>query len=303
MDNITVHNIADAEDGLTAAFAYLIVGGWTGLLSGFVYAKLFGRKLIDPEFRGLRVSNRVMHKRALISGAIAAGSTLFLLWGNQLGDPSMLIALGNGVIVYTVLFEVVKDRISLSKIIVPAILTVIGGSLAAFNGSLSVTLKGILLVAVLSNLLDAFSEVVEQDGVRASDGVNLYLWRFFWLAATGTALGIAITMARGYSEMLLETMSNIVGFLPWVIATMFFVFLGGGIQLYIKKHMSISVILTITSTQILFGFPITILGDLIHENLFGDIPTDPSIWVIRFVGAICMVLGVLALRRTSSESG
>jgi len=50
---------------------------------------------VDPEFKKLQLNRKALNINAIIAGTISAGSTLFLLWGNQLGDPSVLIALGN----------------------------------------------------------------------------------------------------------------------------------------------------------------------------------------------------------------
>lgn len=301
MDNITVHNIATAEDGLTAAFAYLTVGGWTGVISGLIFSLIFGKRLLDRDFNGLVIRNSELHKQALISGAISAGGTLFLLWGNQLGDPSMLIALGNGVIVYTALYDIFTRQASGRQLIVPILLVIVGGALAAFSGSFYVTFLGILMVGVISNGLTALSEVVEQKGARASDGVNLFVWRFFWLATTGTALAYVVTTFRGYTAMWVATMQNLLLYLPWVVLTMFFVFLGIGLKLVLKKTNTISVVLLIMSVQIILGYPITLLGDSVHPGLFGEIPTDIAVWAIRVIGALLMIVGIIVLRNNHRE--
>lgn len=301
MDNITVHNIAIAQDGLTAAFAYLVVGGWTGFISGLIFSLLVGKRLLDPDFNGLVIRNREMHKQALIAGVISAGSTLFLLWGNQLGDPSVLIALGNGVIVYTALYDVFTKQASGRQLLVPIVMVIVGGALAAFSGSFYVTALGIVMVALVSNLLAAFSEVVEQKGAKASDGVNLFVWRFFWLASTGTILAIVVTSIRGYNDMLVTTMQHLMVYLPWVIATMFFVFLGIGLKLVIKKTNAVSVVLLIMSVQLLLGYPITLIGNAIHPGLFGAIPTDVTVWIIRALGALLMIFGIITLRRNDPK--
>ncbi|NES98342.1 MAG: hypothetical protein F6K32_24800 [Desertifilum sp. SIO1I2] len=82
LDNFTVHNLITAPDNLTAAFAYLIVGGWTGVTASLGFSWLLGKKLIDPEFTKLATRNPEMHLQAFISGGISAGSTLFLLLGS-----------------------------------------------------------------------------------------------------------------------------------------------------------------------------------------------------------------------------
>jgi len=301
MDNIVVHNLITAKDGLTAAFSYLIVGGWTGVILGVIFSILFGKWLIDKDFNGIIWNNRKMHLQALISGGISAGSTLFLLWGNQFGDPSALVALSTAVMVYTVAYDVITGQTKFRHIAVPIFGAIIGGALAAFNGSLAVTTTGILFVLIISNGLAAISEIAEQNGVRASDGVNLFIWRFFWLATTGTIIALAISATRGYTNLLFVTISNAINHIPFIGLTMFFVFLGIGLKLTLKKNNAVSIILLISSAQIVLAFPITIVGELVKPGLFGGIPTNPWVWIIRFIGASILIWSIFQLRETNPE--
>ena len=293
MDNVTVHNFITAEDDLTAAFSYLILGSWAGVFSSLLYAKLFGKRLIDEKFTKIVIKNQRMHIYAAVSGAISAGSTLFSLWGNQLGDPSMLVALGNAVIIYTLFFEVITKQMTLRYILFPALFVLIGSFMASFGGSIHITLKGILFVLVLSNGLTAVSEIVSQKGVRISDAVSFFVWRFFWLATTGTILALGVSIVRGTDYLLFKTLAEGISYLPWIIFTMFFVFLGIGMTNYAKKHISVTDVLLITSIQIIIAFPITLLGNKIWPGIFGEIPENGWLWMIRMVGATLMVLGIL----------
>lgn len=301
MDNITVHNFIVADDGLTQAFSYLIVGGWTGVIFGLGFSLLLGRKIIDEDFNGLVFRNNTMHWQAIISGTISAGSTLFLLWGNQLGDPSMLIALGSGTILFTSLYDVTTKQAKFKDLAYPALLVLVGSALAAFGGSLAVTLTGILFVVFLSNGLSALSEIVEQKGVRASDGVNFFLWRFFWLATTGTILAIIVSGIRGYLGVLLETVISALKYIPFIALTMFFVFLGIGLKLVAKKFSAVSMVLIVLSAQIILGYPITLLGNWFSPGLFGEIPTELWIWLIRLVGATLIIWAIQLLRIQDSK--
>ncbi len=298
MDNASVHNVFIAQDRLTAAFAYLIVGGWTGAILGIVLALSLGQKLIDPDFKGLVIRNKQMHITALISGGLSAVSTLFLLLGNQFGDPGALVALGSGVLVFTVAYDLWEGNVAWQRIALPILAAIIGGSFAAFSGSLAFTLAGVLFVLVISNGITAISEIAEQKGTQASDAVSLFVWRFFWLAITGTVLAIAVSITRGYLDLLLTTIQQGLSFLWFVIITMFFVFLGIGLKLMLKAKNAVSVVLLILSVQVALAFPITYLGDLIHSELFGPIPHDQVVWGIRISGAALLVWGIFLLRRT-----
>lgn len=302
LDNFTVHNLITATDKLTAAFAYLIIGGWTGFIAGTVFSLLLGKKLIDEEFRNIVFKNRQMQWSAFISGSISAFSTLFILLGNQLGDPSMIVALSNLLIVYTILYDLLTGQADWQYLFLPSVVIITGGMMAGFSGSLLVTAIGFFYVVVVSNGLNAFSEIIEQRGVRASDSVNLFIWRFFWLALTGTILAIAVSWMRGYLSLLRATIQQGMIHLPLVITTMFFVFFALGLKFYLKKRNSLSrVLLIILSTQIILAYPITIIGNLLRPGLFGEITTDLlpiwMIWMIRIVGAILIIWGILKLER------
>lgn len=295
LDNFTVHNLITAPDKLTAAFAYLIIGGWTGVIAGTVFSLLLGRKLIDDKFRKIVFDNRRMHWSAFISGSISAGSTLFILLGNQLGDPSVIAALSSLDIVYTALYDIFTKQAKWKDLFLPSVVTITGGMMAGFSGSLSVTAIGLFYVAVVSNGLSAFSEIIEQKGVRGSDSVNLFIWRFFWLALTGTILAIAVSLQRGYLSLLVATIRQGIIHLPWVITTMFFVFVGLGLKLYLKGEQAVSVVLLILSAQIILAYPITIIGERLQPGLFGGLPTT-SIWAIRIVGAILIIFGISKIK-------
>jgi hypothetical protein len=294
LDNFTVHNLITAPDKLTAAFAYLIIGGWTGVIAGTFFSLLLGRKLIDDKFRKIVFNNRQMHWSAFISGSISAGSTLFILLGNQLGDPSVIVALSTLTIVYTILYDLFTGQADWKYLFLPSLVTITGGMMAGFSGSLSVTAIGLFYVVVVSNGLGAFSEIIEQRGIRASDSVNLFIWRFFWLALTGTILAIAVSLARGYLSLLIATIQQGMIYLPWVITTMFFVFVAMGLKFYLKVTQAVSVVLLILSAQIILAYPITIIGDRLQPGLFGELP-NLSIWMVRIVGAILIIVGIVQL--------
>ena len=296
LDNYAVHNLVTAPDSLTAVFAYLILGSWTGVFVGTAFSLAFGKKLIDPDFSGIVVNNPKMQKQALISGAISAGSTLFIMLGNQIGDPSVVIALVNLTIIYTILYDVLTNQVKLNQLLIPSALIIIGGMMAAFNGSLAVTILGFIYVVILSNGLSAYSEIVETKGIRASDSVNLFIWRFFWLAFTGTTLALVVSFNRGYLELLLKTVQSSMIHLPWIIATMIFVFFGMGLKFYLKKDQAVSIVLLIMSMQLFLSYPITIFGSWIKPGMFGDIPISPITWLVRMAGSILIIFGLSQIR-------
>jgi hypothetical protein len=298
LDNVSVHNVFVASDRLTAAFAYLVVGSWTGAIFGLLLALLFGRLLIDPHFKTLAFHNKRMHISAFLSGGLSAVSTLFLLLGNQFGDPGALAALGSGVFIYTTIYDLWKGNATL-KHLIPIAMGIAGGSLAAFSGSLAFTFAGIFFVLVISNGITAFCEIAEQKGTQASDPVSLFVWRFFWLALTGTLLATVVSTLRGYQGLLVATILKGLPSFWLILITMFFVFFAISLKLVLKMKNAVSLVLLILSAQIALAIPITIIGECIHPGIFGKVPHDETIWAIRLTGAVLLMWSIIILRYIS----
>lgn len=304
-DNIIVHNQIIAVDRMTAASAYLIVGGWTGVVCSIVFSLLFGRKIIDLNFAGFMLRNKGMQFQALVSGGISAVATLGLLRGSQEADPSVIIAFGSLTVLMTAFYDVFKKQLALRKFWLPGIIAVLGCTLATFGGSLSATIVVVVSVLLVNNPLTAASEIFEQRGTRASDGVNFFVWRFFWLATTGTIVAITVALIRGYPGMLSDTVAGAISSgstMTWIALTMLCVYLGIGLKLVAKAKEGVAVshvFLLVMSTQILLGIPITIAGDRIQPEIFGVVPTEPLVWIVRLVGMALVSWGIFRLRKIS----
>jgi hypothetical protein len=300
MDNITAHNFITAKDSLTAVFSYLVIGGWTGCILSVFCSYAVGKKIIDNTFNKIVFKNRKMHIQAMISGIISALSTLFFLWGCQFGDPGTLIALSTPVMLYAFAYDRFIHQ-TRSNTIVPLLLALIGSSMAAFNGSLRITITAIILVLILSNGLATFAEIAEQSGVRASDGVNFFIWRSFWIAISGTILSVVISLLRGYYELLISTLTTSIKYIPFVTLTMIFVFIGVGLKLTLKKTYPVSIILLLSSTQVIFAFPIVIVGNKYYPGLFGAVSTDFFTLSIRILGLSLLICSVAILTNSNLD--
>jgi hypothetical protein len=301
MDNMTVHKLILANDSLTQAFSYLFIGGWTGVVCTTIYALLFGKK-IDPAFAGIVFTNRRLHLRAAVAGSMAAVATLFTLMAHQFSDPSGMVALATAVMAMTAMYDVFTGQVSFRAIIGPAIATLLGASLAAYSGSFAVTAKTLLYVLVIANTASLLSEIFGQKGSRVSDGVNLFLWRFIWLAGMGTIFGFVGSALRGQMDELLDTIQHSIKYVPVIAVTMLFVFIGEAIKETLKKNNPLSVVLMITAFQVVLAFPLTLIGNQLWAGVFGDIPSEPGIWGVRMIGAGLLIWSIYQIRHVQSEA-
>lgn len=297
MDNVTMHNFVVVSDSVTAVSAYFIFAGWIGVVSSLGFSTLFGQRLVDSKFRKLNLAHFKAQGWAMLAGCASAGSTFFVLWANRYLDPGTIIALASMLILFTSVYDVVTKEVKLGQIAIPLLLVVTGGVMASYTGSIRVTLLGLFLVGILSNSLGTISMIAEQKGTRKTDGVNFFFWRFLWLATIGTIGSIVIALARDQLPALVSTIAGIIRYVPWFVLTMFFVFLGKGLELTAIKVGAITVVLMILSSQMVLGYTLTFIGNAFIPGLFGDIPTELAVWVIRILGATILIAGIFRLRK------
>jgi len=288
-----------SEDAFTSVSTYLIFGAWIGTICMLFYNRLFG-KWIDGDYPGFNFGTRKVQTFALISGAIAAGSTTFCLMGNQSLDPSLVTALSNLSIIYLVGYDILRRNISFKDIVVPMALVVLGSvfaSVTKISGGFEITLLGILILLVGRCGTDAVEKIVRQQGVWKSDAVTFNFWRFLWLAVCGTIMAVVIAIVRGSLEKLV-TLLRVIALpaLPWVLLTMSFVFFFSTLLQKGLKTGAVSKVTMVVNFQIVLGIPLTLFANYLWPGVFGEIPSDLSVWIIRLVGSVLVVLGVIQLR-------
>lgn len=308
MDNYILHNRITDLDDITAASAYLIVGGWTGVAVGVIFSLLYGKKVIDPDFSGFTLGNRKMHSLAVITGFITAISTWAILIANTKTDASVIAIYSVLTLIITSNYDVRKNQLVLQRNLWPSFIAILGCTLTAVNKEL--VFPGIMLLVFLlaSNISGAFAEILEQPGSRASDGVNFFVWRFFWLAATGTLMVIATAAVRGHLNLLWETSINAI-YSPVtmgaVVLTMLFVYPAVGFKLVAKKRQGVSVshvFLLAFSMQAAVTAAFTFLGDKLIPGIFGkDVPNDPLVWSIRLTGIFLVLAGIVLLQKIAPQ--
>lgn len=301
-DTFIMHNvIVYPADTFTAVAFYLITGGWIGFLCMLVYASTIGRRLIDKNYTGLTFGTRKMQLLALVSGTISAGSTAFCLIGNQALDPSLVIALSAASVVYLAIYDFCKKRTDIKSIIVPILLVAVGSffsSVTNLSGGFVITWFGILIMIVGRCGTDALENVVSQEGGNHTDSLNFVLWRFFWLALSGTVIMLLIAFARGKIDELIEMRYVFIPALPWILLTMFLVFFSLSLrQKAMENNTAVSKINLVLNFKTALGIPIALCINAVYPGIFGNLPLDLYVWVIRALGVSLIIWGVIKLRK------
>jgi len=303
-DTFIMHEvIVFPEDPFTATSFYLITGSWIGVACMALYNKIFGKR-IDKDYPGFNFGTRKMQLFALISGGIAAASTTFCLIGNQKLDPSLVIGLSTISIFYMGLYETRKKYVKLKNIVLPEILVVIGAILTNLSAGLQIAFIGILILLIGRCGTDAAEQIVRQEGVWNSDAITFNFWRFLWLSITGTILIFTTAVIRGKINELNELLAMRKLFfnaLPWILLTMFFVFFYNALTQKAMKTGAVSKISVVLSSRVTLGIPIALIGNKVCPGIFGKIPSDPWVWIVRSIGIGLITSGVAFLEQKERE--
>ena len=298
-DSHIMHNIVVSPDPFSAVVAYLTVGGMAGLLLNWVFCQTPLGKVIDPSFTGITLMNRKAQLSAFLSGAIGALSTLFLLWGSQIFDPSLVLPLGNIAIFFVFLYEVSGSKVNFRQAIVPVVLVVLGAMLFTYNpvAGTFISWTGFLVLVLLKNGVTAIGEILEQTGVLSGDATSFGFWRFFWLTITGTILAVTVSLIRGQFATYLTALGAAVHGLPWIALTMFLVFFGVGLKNAAKKYTNVSNVMMFMTIPIVLGLPLTLLVNIFWPGTFVGVTFDVLTIVIRLAGALLILFGLIKARK------
>lgn len=307
---ITHRFFNDPSNETVVAFTYLIIGGWVGLFSNIVFSKFFGNKL-DSRFTWFEWGSARIQVFAFGAGLLSAISTFFMLWGSSLYDPSRVIPLGSLTIIFLVIYDSYRREIALSEIFWPMILAVAGSILVSFswegtNFLPQITFKAIGLLLILRGIFAATATVFSKVGVGergnpgSTNAVNFAFWRFLWLVVTGTIFALTMLIWMGKLPVFVSFLQNqFWSALPFILLTMFFVFLGNTLETsaYTLQEGKVSRVSVLLNTQLILGIPLTLLGAQISPLAFGILPSDIFSWIFRAVGALLIFWGASELCR------
>lgn len=294
-DSHIMHNIIVSTDPFSAVMAYLTVGGWAGLLLNWIFCQTPLGKIIDPSFTGISRMNPKAQLSAFLSGAIGALSTLFLLWGSQIFDPSLVLPLGNIAIFFVFVYEVIRGKVEFRKAILPVSLVIVGAMMFTYNpvAGVFISITGFFVLVVLKNGISAIGEILEQTGVLSGDATSFGFWRFFWLTIVATILAVTMSFIRGqFGVYVLALKAAFIG-LPWIALTMFLVFFGVGLKNATKKYTIVSNVMMYMTIPVVLGLPLTLLVNYVWPGTFVGMTFEPLTIGLRLVGAVLILIGLV----------
>jgi DNA-binding Lrp family transcriptional regulator len=314
VDSFVGGQSAFKNDPWAFAFALFFIGTVITLLISLalsirVSGKSLGAKILDPSFKQLRMVQKSEMKYHLVAGLVNAINTVaYCAIVSTVQDPSVILSFSQIVILYLLLMESITEKD------VPTLVEVQSSVIVAFGAILaSISLTGefqmipILLVFVVVNPTWAIFSIYQRKlkilrvNNRPNDSINIRFWNvvfsclftalllfIFDIFTSGGHLLAGITAAINPYYFLL---------LALTMGTTFFSYV-----LYIRSlgMGKASVNNAIRASTIIFAIPFSII--LLQIGVITEFSTDPVMLVIKIIGMILIVMGIISFAFTVVKS-
>jgi DNA-binding Lrp family transcriptional regulator len=282
----------------------IVSGSFAILLSIPIKGKSIGAHTIDPTFQRIRLIKKEEIKYQLIAGLGNAMLTIgyFILLSIMMGDVSVVLPFTQITILFLVIIESLSDKDTPTLIEVQsAIIVTFGAMLGSISISGNINFTALAIVFFIINpgwvLLSLFQRKLKLLKIndKPNDAINIRVWNVIFACLTSLIIVFFYDTIRGTTHLqqsLYDVMNN--GSIVILIASAtFFSFIFYIRALGIGKA---SVTQAVKASVIVFTIPISII-----LGIYGIIPpftTDPVMIIIKTMGIILMLLGILSYALT-----
>lgn len=291
-------------DPWALGFSIFLLGIPISLLFGLVFSikykgKSLGARIADPSFEGLRFIKKGEIKYQVISGLGNAVYTVgyFALF-TLMEDPSVVLPFSQVVILYLVAIESIneKDMPTLSEFESILIVT-FGAILGSISLSGNLNLESLAVVFLIINpgwvLLAIYQRKLKWMKIedKTNDSINIRIWNVVFACAFTCIIIVFYDffMGTNHLSMALYTSVDQFSWAALIAIGSFFAFIFYIRALGIGKA---SVVQAVRSSTIIFSIPVSIF--IARLGIIEPFSTDPVLLVIKIIGIIIMVLGIVS---------
>ncbi|MBE0527154.1 MAG: hypothetical protein IH631_09445, partial [Candidatus Thorarchaeota archaeon] len=260
---------------------------------------------LDPDFDRLRLLPKKPMLYLLASGFFAGISTLsyYILIGNA--DASSVLPYGQLVIVYLLMGDLLAEKDTPTIVEIQSIVSILFGALLIGSTPSGFDIVSLIIVLGPMNISAAFVTYYQRKtkryeirpGLRV-DSLNMRVWSLLVLNSVMTLLIIPIMPADSLQVMI----ENFFPLLWMMIGSSVTIFLALIMYARALGKGSMSVVNSLSAISVVLGIPVTLIGNFIIPGGFGNIETDPFMWILTIFGIILVMMGILALQAADVRS-
>jgi DNA-binding Lrp family transcriptional regulator len=296
------------HDAWAFGFSCFLVGIVISLVIILVFSipvkgRSLGARIIDPSFKRIRLVKKEelkYHSIAGLGNALLTISYLSLI--GILGDPSTVIPFSQIVILYLIVVESVTEKNMPTLVEVQsAIIVTFGAILGSISLTGTITFESLAIVfLVMSPAWMLFSiyqrklKLLKIDD-RPNDSLNIRFWNVVF-ACMFTALIVAIYDFFINPGIFIAGIVASYEHFNWVALTMGVTFFSYVFYIRALGIGKASVTQAVRASIIIFVIPFSLL--LSHYNIIPPFTTDPILILIKIMGTILVVLGIISFALT-----
>jgi DNA-binding Lrp family transcriptional regulator len=294
--------------GLSVFFMGVVISLLFTLFLSINYkGRSLGARTIDPAFKKIRLIKRQEIKYQLLAGAGNALLTIgyFALLA-IIKDPSIVLPFSQVAILYLIIIESVSEKNTPTLIEIQSVIIVtFGAILGSISLSGELSLEALIIVFLVINpgwvLLSIYQRKLKIMKIenKSNDAINIRLWNVI-IACLFTTIFIFIYDYFQGTNNLIQAVYASIDYFGW------FALIAGGVffsYIFYIRALGIgkaSVTQAVKSSIIIFIIPVSII--LAYFGIIAPISTNPVLILIKFIGIVLMLLGILSFALTLTKA-
>lgn len=256
--------------------------------------------LFDPAFKKIQLPKGKQALYTLLAGLFASGNTVlyFILIGKY--DASVIMPFSQFVLIYLLAGDTINEREKPVLIEIQSIITITIGVIIASitQDAATFDIQGFLLVIGPFSIFAAFYTYFQKKALATKDQegnkmdtVNLRLWTLLIMVIIQIAFSLPFISFEDWQELQL----NWVFSLPYIISSMLLVYIGVIFYTRALDMGKMSVVKSLNSINVIMTIPLAALAAFWWSDVFQNEFTTISGTILKMVGAILVLTGVIAL--------
>ncbi|MEM0466310.1 MAG: hypothetical protein QXX20_01730 [Candidatus Thermoplasmatota archaeon] len=262
-----------------------------------IRGKSIGSYLLDPSFRRLRLMHKSEVKYQILAGFGNASTTLgYFVVLSMLVDPSIILPFKQVVILYLLIAETISEKNAPTLVeIQSSIIVTFGAILSSISMTGDFNFESLLIMFLVVNPGLVFLFISQRKLMlmkfnnMPNDSINIRFWNLVFSFIFITLFLVIYDFFTGTNYLGEGFESSLLFFWPVALSMTVGLF---SILAYIRslKIGKTSVAQAIRASTILFSIPISFVLSQYVEISF---PDSPVIWLIRFMGYILVIIGII----------
>jgi len=280
------------------------------LLSIPIKGKSIGSQTFDPSFNRIRLITKqeiAYHALAGLGNSIMTIGYFALFYDPNLGrSPAAILPFAQVVILYLVVAESITEKDTPTLVeIQSALIVTFGAILGSISLSGTISVRALAIVFLIINpgsmLFSFYQRKLKMIKIKdkPNDSINIRLWNVVFALIFTSIITLCWSLYDGTNYLFggLTASINYFGWLFIMATGTFFSFVFYIRALGIGKA---SIAQAVKSTVIIFSIPVTIV--LSYYGYVDPFTTDPTLLIIKAIGMILMILGIISFTVTLAKS-